>query len=120
MQEQTMRLKPFSPYDELAQAALKTYQGGGDGAHDITHLERVWRNAKTIQAEEGRSCKGWTILADTRNAFSTKCLTGKRFGPTRDSLCKHPRLRLVVANWLITAQEKTRRSSAATAPANPR
>jgi uncharacterized protein len=53
MQEQTMRLKPFSPYDELAQAALKTYQGGGDGAHDITHLERVWRNAKTIQAEEG-------------------------------------------------------------------
>ena len=48
-----MRLKSFSPYDELARAVLVAYPAGEDGAHDLTHLERVWRNAKAIQAEEG-------------------------------------------------------------------
>ena len=48
-----MRPDVFAPFDELARSVLLTYQIEGDGAHDTTHLERVWRNAKAIQAAEG-------------------------------------------------------------------
>jgi uncharacterized protein len=43
----------FAPYDELASTILRSYRAEGDGAHDISHLERVWRNVKAIQAVEG-------------------------------------------------------------------
>ncbi|MEF2073282.1 HD domain-containing protein [Consotaella aegiceratis] len=44
----------FSPQESLA-AFLLPHTGfdGGDGAHDVGHLQRVWRNASRIQAEEG-------------------------------------------------------------------
>jgi uncharacterized protein len=44
---------PFSPYGELAHQLLPSFQLAGDGAHDVSHLERVWRNAKAIHTEEG-------------------------------------------------------------------
>ena len=48
-----MNANRFAPYDQLARQLLPMNQADGDGAHDISHLERVWRNAKAIQTEEG-------------------------------------------------------------------
>jgi uncharacterized protein len=42
----------FAPYSELANKLLPL-QPGSDGAHDLSHLMRVWRNVKAIQCEEG-------------------------------------------------------------------
>jgi len=43
----------FAPYDQLARQLLLAAHTAEDGAHDISHLERVWSNAKTIQQAEG-------------------------------------------------------------------
>jgi uncharacterized protein len=42
----------FAPFSELATRLLPLLPGS-DGAHDVSHLTRVWRNAKAIQLEEG-------------------------------------------------------------------
>jgi uncharacterized protein len=42
----------FAPFASLAGKLLPT-SGGGDGAHDLSHLTRVWRNVQAIQREEG-------------------------------------------------------------------
>jgi len=44
----------FSPLAELA-AELLPYalEPSEDGAHDLSHLQRVWHNARTLQTEEG-------------------------------------------------------------------
>src|SRR6266702_3735408 len=44
--------KVFAPFSDLA-AALLLVLPATDGAHDTAHLERVWRNARAIQLEEG-------------------------------------------------------------------
>lgn len=48
-----MNVDQFAPYEELARQFRHFYPTEGDGAHDCSHLERVWRNTKTIHAEEG-------------------------------------------------------------------
>jgi uncharacterized protein len=48
-----MHVNQFAPYDVLAGKLLPVGQSAEDGAHDISHLERVWRNAKAIQETEG-------------------------------------------------------------------
>lgn len=47
-----MKTDIFAPFSELATELLPLLYGT-DGAHDISHLARVWRNAKAIQLEEG-------------------------------------------------------------------
>ena len=42
----------FAPFRNLA-AVLLPEPAATDGAHDIAHLARVWRNAKAMQLEEG-------------------------------------------------------------------
>ena len=42
----------FAPFHELA-SKLLSEQSTTDGAHDISHLTRVWRNVKEIQQQEG-------------------------------------------------------------------
>jgi uncharacterized protein len=42
----------FAPFSELANKLLPLLSGS-DGAHDLSHLTRVWRNVKVIQCEEG-------------------------------------------------------------------
>lgn len=42
----------FEPFNILA-AKLSHFLSEADGAHDIAHLARVWRNAKAIQSQEG-------------------------------------------------------------------
>jgi uncharacterized protein len=44
----------FFPFQDLA-ATLLPHAGdaSGDGSHDTSHLQRVWKNAAAIQAEDG-------------------------------------------------------------------
>jgi uncharacterized protein len=44
---------PFHPYEDLAAALLPQAIQHDDGAHDIAHLQRVWKNALAIQECEG-------------------------------------------------------------------
>jgi uncharacterized protein len=43
----------FAPHEALAAALLPHVDPGGDGAHDLAHLRRVWHVARAIQAAEG-------------------------------------------------------------------
>nr|WKF60922.1 putative protein YedJ [Paraburkholderia busanensis] len=44
----------FAPFQDLAQTLLPhAYDDNGDGSHDTSHLQRVWKNAATIHAQEG-------------------------------------------------------------------
>jgi len=43
----------FRPFDWLAVKLLDVSRDDEDGAHDLAHIVRVWRNAKLIQREEG-------------------------------------------------------------------
>lgn len=48
-----MTAEAFAPHETLAQALLAHAADGSDGAHDLAHILRVFRNAMRIQAEEG-------------------------------------------------------------------
>ncbi|WP_249123209.1 MULTISPECIES: HD domain-containing protein [unclassified Bradyrhizobium] len=48
-----MAAAAFTPHHALAIRLLPHALGGGDGAHDVAHLLRVWKNARAIQAAEG-------------------------------------------------------------------
>ncbi len=43
----------FDPYEGLAARLLHAVELEGDGAHDHSHLERVWLNVQQIHAQEG-------------------------------------------------------------------
>jgi uncharacterized protein len=48
-----MTLLMFHPFDQLAAKLLVGSGDDEDGAHDLSHMVRVWRNAKLIHGEEG-------------------------------------------------------------------
>jgi uncharacterized protein len=48
-----MTLEMFHPFDQLAVKLLGAAADDEDGAHDLSHIVRVWRNAKLIQRDEG-------------------------------------------------------------------
>lgn len=49
-----MTQRAFAPFQELAAILLPhANDDNGDGSHDTSHLQRVWKNAATIHAEEG-------------------------------------------------------------------
>jgi uncharacterized protein len=48
-----MTLQMFRPFDQLATKLLDVSGDDEDGAHDLSHIVRVWRNAKLIHREEG-------------------------------------------------------------------
>jgi uncharacterized protein len=48
-----MTLQMFHPFEQLAAKLLDASTGDEDGAHDLSHIVRVWRNAKLIHREEG-------------------------------------------------------------------
>ncbi|ART63098.1 HD domain-containing protein [Kushneria marisflavi] len=43
----------FAPHQALADPLLARLPDDADGAHDLAHLVRVWRNVQRIAAEEG-------------------------------------------------------------------
>ncbi len=42
----------FAPYEALAAALIPSLPVGTDGSHDLAHIQRVWRSAQAIAAEE--------------------------------------------------------------------
>ncbi|QTD31950.1 HD domain-containing protein [Pseudomonas fluorescens] len=47
-------MNAFEPLASLATELLPhALEPSEDGAHDLSHLQRVWHNARTLQAEEG-------------------------------------------------------------------
>jgi uncharacterized protein len=48
-----MTLPMFHPFDQLAAKLLDNLMDDEDGAHDLSHIARVWRNAKVIHRDEG-------------------------------------------------------------------
>jgi uncharacterized protein len=48
-----MTLPMFHPFDLLAAKLLDNFTDDEDGAHDLSHIVRVWRNAKLIHRDEG-------------------------------------------------------------------
>lgn len=49
-----MTTDAFSPLQTLASQLLPdALEPSQDGAHDLSHLQRVWHNVRTLQAEEG-------------------------------------------------------------------
>ena len=60
----TAAFVPFAPLASLAQTLLQYVKDNdGDGSHDVSHLQRVWKNAATIQAGEGGDAE--ILLAST-------------------------------------------------------
>lgn len=57
-------LSTFDPHPELA-ALLLPHSSGceGDGSHDLSHLQRVWKNVRAIQEHEGGNLR--ILLAAT-------------------------------------------------------
>jgi uncharacterized protein len=90
-----MNVNQFVPYEDLAREFLRFYQTKGDGAHDSSHLERVWRNAKAIQAEEGGDLE---ILA--ASVLLHDCVAVPKNSPLRGSAS---RLAAVEARTALTA-----------------
>ncbi|MBA8880764.1 HD domain-containing protein [Phyllobacterium myrsinacearum] len=49
-----MSIAAFAPFEALAEQLLPhVTDGSTDGSHDLSHLLRVWKNARAIQSEEG-------------------------------------------------------------------
>jgi uncharacterized protein len=48
-----MTLTMFHPFDQLAAKLLDNLTDDEDGAHDLSHIVRVWRNAQLIHRDEG-------------------------------------------------------------------
>src|SRR5271156_460217 len=48
-----MTFPMFHPFDQLAAKLLNNLMDDEDGAHDLSHIVRVWRNAQLIHREEG-------------------------------------------------------------------
>jgi uncharacterized protein len=48
-----MSFQMFHPFDQLAVKILDVSGKDEDGAHDLSHIVRVWRNAKLIHRVEG-------------------------------------------------------------------
>jgi uncharacterized protein len=48
-----MTLAMFHPFDQLAAKLLDISTNDEDGAHDVSHIVRVWRNVQLIHRDEG-------------------------------------------------------------------
>ena len=60
----------FTPHERLAARLLTEIGGDGDGAHDLSHILRVWANVRRISAAEGGDAEiltAATILHDCVN-----------------------------------------------------
>lgn len=68
----------FAPHEALAAALLPHATSSDDGSHDVAHLQRVWKNAAAILAEEGGAAEivvAATLLHD--------CVTVEKNDPAR-------------------------------------
>jgi uncharacterized protein len=73
-----MAVDAFSPFQQLFQQLSHALDASDDGSHDMSHLNRVWRTARLIAAEEGgdlRLLAAAVILHD--------CVTVEKDSPLR-------------------------------------
>lgn len=74
-----MLLEQFAPHRELADALLPfAVPNASDGAHDIAHITRVWRNVQSIAAVEGGDMQ--VLLAAT---LLHDCVSVEKDSPER-------------------------------------
>jgi uncharacterized protein len=96
-----MDANQFAPHEVLALTLLPLHQSAGDGAHDLSHIERVWRSIKTIQAEEGGDLE---ILA--ASVLLHDCVQAPKNSPLRESASRlsaaEARNRLEELRWETT------------------
>jgi uncharacterized protein len=74
-----MAVDTFGPFQQLFQQLSPALDASNDGSHDMSHLNRVWRTARLIAAEEGgdlRLLAAAVILHD--------CVTVEKDSPLRE------------------------------------
>ncbi|RLU08353.1 phosphohydrolase [Pseudomonas prosekii] len=86
----------FAPLQEVADTLLPhALEPGEDGAHDLSHLQRVWHNVRLIQAQEGGDLP--VMLAAT---LLHDCVAVEKNSPLRS---RASRLAAEKATALLTA-----------------
>jgi uncharacterized protein len=93
----------FAPYRDLADTLLRGFDASGtDGSHDLSHIVRVWRNARRIAGTEP-VCDTELLLA---GVILHDCVPVEKNSPLRDhaSRLSAVRARDIVAPLLWTAQ----------------
>ncbi|MGA2218871.1 MAG: HD domain-containing protein [Terracidiphilus sp.] len=75
-----MDANQFAPYESLAITLLRLYPSPDDGAHDRSHIERVWRNIKMIHADDGGDLE---LLA--ASVLLHDCVQAPKNSPLRQS-----------------------------------
>jgi uncharacterized protein len=98
-----MNVNIFAPFNELA-SRLLPLSSGSDGAHDISHLTRIWRNAKAIQLVEGGDME---ILAAA--VLLHDCVEVPKDSPLRSQASRlaavEARARLKALGWSVERAE---------------
>jgi uncharacterized protein len=93
-----MILPMFHPFDQLAAKLLDNLTDDEDGAHDLSHIVRVWRNAKVIHREEGGDLE---VLAAA--VLLHDCIQVAKDSPLRSKAsmlaANESRVRLAALGW---------------------
>jgi uncharacterized protein len=93
-----MSLALFEPFEHLAVTLLGTSGENEDGAHDLSHIARVWRNARLIREEEGGDLE---VLAAA--VLLHDCVQVAKDSPFRSQAsllaAKESRVRLEALGW---------------------
>jgi uncharacterized protein len=93
-----MTLQMFHPFDQLAVKLLDIAGDDEDGAHDLSHIVRVWRNAKLIQREEGGDLEALAAAVLLHD-----CIQVAKDSPMRSKAsqlaAKESRVRLEALGW---------------------
>jgi uncharacterized protein len=93
-----MTLPMFHPFDQLAAKLLDNLVDDEDGAHDLSHIVRVWRNAKLIHRDEGGDLE---VLAAA--VLLHDCVQVAKDSPLRNKAsllaANEARVRLAALGW---------------------
>jgi uncharacterized protein len=118
-----MTLQMFQPFDQLAAKLLDVFGNDEDGAHDLSHLVRVWRNAKLIHREEGGDLEALAAAVLLHD-----CIQVAKDSPLRSKAsllaAKEARVRLDALAWepscidIVAAAIESHSFSAGVAPTN--
>jgi uncharacterized protein len=93
-----MTLPLFHPFDQLAATLLDAPGNEEDGSHDLSHLVRVWRNAKLIHAEEGGDLEILAAAVLLHDSVSVAKDSPLRSQASRLA-AKESRVRLAALGW---------------------
>jgi uncharacterized protein len=74
-----MFAEAFAPYEDLAAQLLPSLDESTDGSHDLSHLQRVWQNARLLAEEEGAN-----LLLLAAAVLLHDCVHVEKGSPLRD------------------------------------